>query len=363
VTQRHASIDSLTARCGLFMLSLTLAWPVTGLAGKCSIAGGETIRIASWNLNGITYRQRLDAGAFDALVHMVQRIDADVFAFQEVTSQADELMALIEALQANGRCYRTLTSAAGKGQKYAVIYAADTVELLYPEAHADACDATTPAPLVASAPLLRSAAESVGAGQPSQFAYFRVRDDGATHSSRFDFALINTRVHDGDAGVARLSDDFERLDQHYPWLRDEQDRILVGHLGVDATPARLRGNIFPQMKPLINPLLIISLGLSDMSFDEAVGRMSGGPRAGSAPGSAIAHYDNILVRRWDRPGICPSALYCGGLEEYFNAVVYGYDKGPNDSVEDFERVVSDHSPVSARFCKYADTDPVTVVEF
>ena len=118
------------------------------------------------------------------------------------------------------------------------------------------------------------------------------------------------------------------------------------------------------MKPLINPLLIISLGLSDMTFDEAVGRMSSpGESRTSAAGSASEHYDNILVRRWDRPGTCPSALYCGGLEEFINARVYHHDRLLIDAADDFEVTVSDHSPVTARFCKYADTDPFTAVIF
>ena len=324
--------------------------------GKCSIANGEIIKIASWNINGLSYKQRRDAAAFKAFVSMVDRIDADVFAFQEVTPAADEIVELVSALQGGRRCYQALVSAEADGEKYALLYDEKTVELLYPKGLVGSCDTPTPVRVKVSSPLMRQAPNIIPGGKPSQLAYFRVQGKGQTRNRRFDFTLINAHVSGSD--LDRLVADFDSLDRSYPWLVGEQDRIITGDLGIGATPGQLRGNYFPQMKPLINPLLMISLGLSDMTFDEAVGRMSSSSRPSVNGAERLPeHYDNILVRRWDRPGTCPAALYCGGLEEFINARVYQHDQMLIDTVEDFDVTVSDHSPIAARFCRNADTDP------
>lgn len=324
--------------------------------GKCSIANGEISKIASWNINALSYKQRRDSEAFKAFVSMVDRIDADVFAFQEVTASADEIVELISALQGGKRCYQALVSAEADAEKYALLYDNETVELLYPKSFVASCDAPTLSGMQVSSPLMRQTSGIIPGGKRSQLAYFRVRSEGQKRNSHFDFALIN--VHVAGFGLDRLVADFDSLDQNYPWLVGEQDRIVAGDLGIGATPGQLRGNYFPQMKPLINPLLMISLGLSDMTFDEAVGRISSPGRPSPNGAKRLSeHYDNILVRRWDRPGACSAALYCGGLEEFINARVYQHDKILIDTVEDFNVTVSDHNPIAARFCKYADTDP------
>lgn len=333
--------------------------PVSGSAGqigKCSIPNGEIIKIASWNINKLLYQRRREAGAFETFVAMLGRIDADVIAFQGVTPAGDEIVELASALQEGKRCYHTLVSAEADGEKYAVLYDLDAVELLYPKGPVASCDGSASSGMNGQSPLMLQAPGSAGDAKPSQLAYFRAQGTGQTRDSRFDFALIN--VHVDGADLDQLVADFDSLDQNYPWLAGEQDRIIIGHLGIGATPGQLRGNYFPQMKPLINPLLIISLGLSDMTFDEAVGRMSSPANRAGRPSE---HYDNILVHRWDRPGTCSTALYCGGLEEFVNARVYRHDKLFVDAREDFDVAFSDENPISARFCKYADTDSFTEV--
>ena len=327
-----------------------------GQIGKCSIPNGEIIKIASWNINRLSYQQRREAGAFETFVAMLGRIDADVIAFQEVTPAADEIIELASALQDGKRCYHSLVSAEVDGEKYAVLFDVDAVELLYPKDSGTSCDGSTSSEMSGPSPLMRQAPGSAPDAKPSQLAYFRAQGAGPTRDSSFDFALIN--VHVDGADLDQLVADFDSLDQTYPWLAGEQDRIIIGHLGIGATPGQLRGNYFPQLKPLINPLLMISLGLSDMTFDEAVGRMSSPANRAGRPSE---HYDNFLVHRWDRPGTCSAALYCGGLEEFVNARVYRHDKMFIDAREDFDVAVSDEDPISARFCKYADTDSFTEV--
>ena len=79
--------------------------------GKCSIADGETLKIASWNIGNRDYQTRMRADAFDDFVRMAQKIDADVIAFQEVTSKADEVIELAAALHSETRCYGSIVSA------------------------------------------------------------------------------------------------------------------------------------------------------------------------------------------------------------------------------------------------------------
>lgn len=324
--------------------------------GKCSVAKDEVIKIASWNIKNKSYRAREDADAFDDFVAMVRKIDADILALQEVTPGADEVRELVSALQSSGRCYSALISEETNGEKYGLLYDANVVDLFYPTGPAQACELGQPASVQDNSPLMVRAATSSADGRAAHLSYFRVKGDRPDADSLFDFAVINAHVTQGSSGLDILVQDFASLDKNYPWLVEERDRILVGDLGISANPGELRGNYFPQMKPLINPLLMINLGLSDMSFDDAIARMR--PRGNaSVEDGPPQHFDNILVHRWDRPGTCDRALYCGGLEEFIHARVYRYDKALIDPTPAFEETVSDHKPVAARFCKFADTDP------
>lgn len=326
--------------------------------GKCSIADGETLKIASWNIGGRDYQTRKGADAFDGFVLMAQKIDADIFAFQNVTTRADEVVELVAALQSDKRCYSSIVSRETGGGKYAVLYDENSGALLFPNAKQNSCAAQGTARINSDSPLMKiapGASHTVGA---SHFAYFRVRESGTANEQNFDFALINAHVD--KKSLDEFVQDYQGLDENYPWLADEQDRIIVGDLGVAATPGQLRGNYFPRMKPLINPLLLINLGLSDLSFDEAVAGSRTSTRAPSG-NEAGKNFDNILVRRWDRPGTCETQKYCGGLEEFINARVYRYDKALVNPPDNFEEAVSSHNPVAARFCKFADTDPFVEV--
>ncbi len=322
-------------------------------SGKCSIANSETLKIASWNIRDHDYQTRLEAAAFDDFVLMVKEIDADIIAFQEVTAKADEIVELTAALRTDTRCYKAAVTAERQGGTYAVLYDTNTVDLAYPAGAETGCAAGA-AQIIHDAPLMKSAPGSAVTIAASHLSYFRVKSSSGQSPQRFDFALINVNVDKKD--LDSFVQDFQNLDKNYDWLSNEQDRIVVGDLGIAATPGQLRGNYFPQMKPLINPLLLINLGLSDLSFDEAVAgsRASTRTTSGKVAGQS---FDNILVRRWDRPGTCSLQKYCGGLEEFINARVYRYDKVLVNPAADFEQSVSDRNPVAARFCKFADTDP------
>ncbi|MCZ6518021.1 MAG: endonuclease/exonuclease/phosphatase family protein, partial [Gammaproteobacteria bacterium] len=142
-----------------------------GQVGKCSIPNGEVIKIASWNINGLSYQQRRETGAFETFVAMVARIDADLIAFQEVTPTADEIFELAFAMQDGKRCYHALVSAEADGEKFAVLFDAETVELLYPKGPIASCDASTSSGLNEPSPLMRQAQGSAGDGNPAQLAY------------------------------------------------------------------------------------------------------------------------------------------------------------------------------------------------
>jgi hypothetical protein len=183
-------------------------------------------------------------------------------------------------------------------------------------------------------------------GQPGQLSYLEVRAAGPRREHAFDFLMLNADAKNGPEDLARLAARYDGLDAAYPWLAGEHDRIVLGDLAVDG--ARLTGQYFPRTKPLINLLLKINLGLSDKTFDQAVA-------AARAPGGAGDPYnDNILVHRWDQPGTCPRGIagYCGGLEEFISARVYDVKRLSIGSAV--------HPPVSARFFKFADSDPVAV---
>ena len=332
-------------------------------SGKCSIANGEQIKIASWGINELTHRARVESGTFDEFVSMVRIIDADVFAFQKVSPEADEIVELAAALNSDSRCYRVMTSAMTNRGKYALLYDAREVEMLYPVQATAPCDPTEPVSVIDSAPLMQHAVGVKTTQTASQLAFFRATADEVGKDGRFDFAVVNVNVGEDRLALDEFAQDVASLSDNYPWLSGELDIVVVGHLGDRVSPGQLRGSHFRGMKPLINPLLMISLGLSDISFDEAVRQMSGGGgRPPSGQSMSSMHYDNLLVRRWDRPGRCDSALYCGGLEEFISARVYRHDKVFNSPVKNSDETVSDHDPVAARFCKFADSDLLTEVK-
>jgi hypothetical protein len=297
---------------------------------ECSIADNQVVKIASWDLDGAV--GRVETGpVVSELASMIAFMDADLVALQGVTGYAEEVPGALRSLRETGRCYQALVSAAGD----ATLFDPKELELLYAESPVLDCDGKSSAPSA-----LRSRTAEAAQAQPGQLSYFRVRDSGRANA--FDFVILNADIARVPDDLARLAEQYNHLDQDYPWLSDEMDRIVLGDLAIDG--ALLNRDYFPQTKPLINLLLKINVGLSDKSFDEAVA----GTRAPS--GDRADFNDNILVRRWDRPGTCNGAGYCGGLEEFINARVYATGKAGS-----LAKVV--HPPVAARFCKRADSDP------
>jgi hypothetical protein len=317
-------------------LSSPAAAAGTAAERSCSIAGNEIVRIASWDLDLAFEFTEPRAETLDDFVGMVRRIDADVIAIQGVTEGAKEVTGSLRALGESGRCYSALTGPRG----YAILYDPEVLELLHSESARLDCNgsaADLPAPPGTAADDERG----------WQMAYFRARSE-QPRDTAFDFVLLNVDIEHVPADLARTAKRVERLDRDHPWLAEERDRILIGDLAVDG--ARLTREFFPEAKPLINLLLKINLGLSDKSFDEAVAAA----RLPTAEGERFN--DNILVRRWDRPGLCADQSgYCGGLEEFINARVYRPEKAGGRALEHIGTAV--HPPIGARFCKFADSDP------
>jgi hypothetical protein len=303
----------------------------------CSVANDEIVRIASWDLAGaLAPGPAADRAAGDVTA-MLRALDAEVVALQGLPGDSTQLAGALRSLRERGRCYGAFVAPGG----LAILFDAVEIEALDAEGAQLDCRGRR------IAPGARAPASAADRTPREQFGHFRARDP--QRPGAFDFALLNADVGQVPAGLEALAARFRNLDREYPWLAAELDRIVVGDLAVD--PALLTRSYFPEAKPLVNLLLKVSLGLSTKTFDEAVAA------ARSGTTDPDEDYDNILVRRWDQPGRCPEggAGYCGGLEEFIGARVYSPEQAGGRSLGIGKAV---HAPVMARFCKFADSDPV-----
>ena len=205
----------MVAALVLFGLMSVTTWISCVATGRGRVAtGGETVRIASWNLRQFSAsRDDLD---YDAIAGIIRAGDFDLVAIQELKGDGEALPLLVAAL-GGGRRWATLVSEpAGNSERFAYLYDRDRVQFL------------------GDSGFLTSRLDLSRRPYAARFA-----------AGNFDFTLVSVHLFAGD--IHRRRDEARRLanllaGRALPASSGERDVIVLGDFN---TTTRRGGSLAP----------------------------------------------------------------------------------------------------------------------
>lgn len=294
----------------IFQQLLANGWKLPGLGGLGSQMstevppprGGDTIRIATWNIQVFGESKLSDPAAMNVIVSVLKNFD--LIAIQEVRAQNQDVVpALVRLLNADGKYQYDYVIGPRLGrtsskEQYAYVFDLASVEVDRYQLYTinDPDDVMHREPLI---------------------GWFRARLAPEKQAQAFTFSLVN--VHTDPDEVDR---ELDVLDDVFFAVqgdgRNEDDVIMLGDFNVNEKNMRELGKI------------------------EGLGKVV----TGETPTNTLqnAQYDNIVFRT----AATPEFTGRGGVLDFFRAY---------DLTSEKAKDVSDHFPVWAEFSVYEGGQP------